>query len=416
MLQYFKKLEKFDVTLADVDHDLHGFNGPVRISNPPYHTPLADAFVKAGKEMGFKPVDYNGRSTTGFAYMQSNQINGERLSTNRAYLHPARNRKNLFATMYSHVNKVLIDPKTKTAYGVEFDKFGKTIRVMARKEVIVSAGAINSPQILMLSGIGPAAHLESMNIKVIQDLPVGENLMDHIAYGGLTFLVNETVGIIPRNFFRLNNPTIPDYLNKRTGQLTAAGGIEGLGFINVDDMSPENEIPNIELMFAPVSLLSDYFIHVPFGIQQNYFKKSFSDKLYKHAWFCWPLLMRPKSKGKILLRSRDPRDKPKIFANYYSDPEDVRVSIKGIRMAIELSKTKAMTHFNSQLLDLAIPDCEMHVPDSDEYWECALRTYTMTIWHHSGTCKMGKEDDPTTVVNSKLQVGSVAFLIVGGTV
>ncbi|KAJ8681199.1 hypothetical protein QAD02_016986 [Eretmocerus hayati] len=405
MLKYFKKLETHDFKLGEVDPEYHNFDGPTRIANAPYQTPLARAFVEAGKELGFPEVEYNGAQQTGFAYMQTNQINGERMSANRAYLHPARNRSNLFVTMHSHVTRLLIEPKTKTTWGVEFIKDGIRHQVVAKKEVILSAGGISSPQILMLSGIGPAKHLRSLNIRVLQDLPVGENMKDHIAYGGLFFGVNDTSSIVVRDFLDAEDPTIGDYLNNRTGRLATAGGCEGLGYVNVDDpMNFNNDRPNIELLFGSVSLTSSYFIRYPFGLIDEQYQKYFADRLYQHAWTILPLLMKPKSTGKILLRSKDPFAKPRIYSNYLSDPEDVRVSIQGIRWAIKVAKTQAMQKFGSRLPDRKIPGCEEHPDDSDEYWECALRTLTITLWHNSGTCRMGSQDDPNSVVNTKLQV------------
>ncbi|XP_058806801.1 glucose dehydrogenase [FAD, quinone]-like [Phymastichus coffea] len=410
MLKYFKKLENFNVTLADVDFAYHGTNGPVNIMNSPYFTPLGKAFVKAGEELGFPPVDYNGRKLTGFSYMQTNQINGERLSTNRAYLHPIKNRKNLVLSLLSYVNKILIDPVEKTAYGVEFTKQGKKIKVIAKKEVILSAGAVATPQLLMLSGVGPAEHLRNLGIDVLVDSPVGENLMDHVAFGGLTFFVNESVGIVIPEYLKPTNPMISNYLNARTGDFATAGGVEGLGYINVDDLSPDNIIPNIELMFASVSAVSDYFVPFSFGVDSSFWKKYFADQLYRHAWTIWPLLIKPKSRGKILLRNTNPREHPKIIANYLSNPDDVRVSIKGIRMAINVSKTEAMQRYGSALFERPMPGCEHNEPDSDAYWECALRSFTITLWHQSGTCKMGREDDATAVVNTKLQVKGIKRL------
>lgn len=406
MLKTFKKLETFDGPLVNADPSYRNFNGPLRIAHPPFQSSLVDAFIEAGRELGFSPVDYNGENMTGFSYVQATQINGERMSSNRAYLHPAKKRRNLVVSMNSLVTRVLINPETKTAYGVEFIKDNRRIEVLAKKEVILSAGAIATPQLLMLSGVGPAKHLRSQGIHVIQDLPVGENLMDHVCYGGLTFFINDTQSIVIPDFLKPANPTLNDYFYRRGGFLSTAGGVEGLGYVNVDDPKQENDQPNMELMFATVSIVSDQLIHVPFGITDYYWKRLFADNLHRHAWIIWPLLLKPKSRGRILLKSRNPRDHPRIFANYFSDPDDVRVAVKGIRMAIEVSKTRSMQRFGSKFHDRTIPGCERYVPDSDAYWECALRTFTITLWHHSGTCKMGREDDPTAVVNSRLQVRS----------
>ncbi len=188
VFKYFMKLETIGIDDLTRDKAMHNTNGPLYIGYPSFHTPLAESFLEAGQELGYPKIDYNADQHVGFSYIQSTTKNGTRMSTNKAYLHPAKKRKNLFLSKLSHVNKVLID-ENKRAYGVEFTKSNVTIRVTARKEVILSAGAINSPQILMLSGVGPSKHLTEMNIDVVQDAPVGENLMDHVSYGGLVFLL-----------------------------------------------------------------------------------------------------------------------------------------------------------------------------------------------------------------------------------
>lgn len=410
MLKYFKKLENHNVTLVNTDPHYHNTNGPINIVDPSYVSPLAKAFVEAGKELGFSPGDYNGPKVTGFHYVQTNQVNGERLSTNRAYLHPIKHRKNLHLSLNSYVTKILIDAITKTAYGVEFTKAGKKIQVLAKKEVILSAGSIASPQLLMLSGIGPAQHLRSLGIDILVDSPVGENLIDHVAYGGLTFFVNESVGIVVPQYFNPTNPMISDYLNNRTGEFSTAGGVEGLGYVNVDDLSPDNVNPNIELLFASVSIFSDYFIQMPLALKPDFYNKYAIDKLYRYSWTIWPILKKPKSRGKILLRNTNPKAYPKIIANYYSDPDDVRVMIKAIRMTIKVAETQAMQHYGSKLHDRPVPGCESYEHGSDDYWKCALKALSFTFWHQIGTCKMGREDDPTAVVNPTLQASPVPRL------
>ena len=403
LLKYFKKLEGMGI--AELRNEkVHNIKGPVYISYPPYHTPLAETFLKAGLEMGYPIVDYNANQTIGFSYIQTTMKNGTRMSTNRAYLYPANKRKNLFVTKISHANKILIDPKNKRAYGVQFSKKGVNIQVRARKEIILSAGTIGSAQILMLSGVGPSKHLKDLKISVIQDAPVGQNLMDHIAYGGLIFLVNQPVSITTEDLSNPIKPYVSDFFMKRDGPLTIPGGCEALAFIDVDKPTKLDSFPNIELLFIGGSIVSDSSFRYNVGISDEHWNKGFSKISGRYSWTIFPMLMRPRSRGEILLRNKDPKAKPKLFANYLDDPEDVRIMIKGIRAAIKVSKTKAMQQFKSRLHHVPIPDCENHKYNSDKYWECALRTFTFTIYHHSGTCKMAAENDPTSVVNPRLQV------------
>ncbi|XP_016844951.1 glucose dehydrogenase [FAD, quinone] [Nasonia vitripennis] len=410
IFKYFKKLESIQIPELRDEEKMHNVDGPMRISYPPYHTPLAESFIKAGLEMGYPTIDYNANQNVGFSYIQATIMNGTRFSTNRGYLQFPNRRQNLFLSMFSHVNKVLIDSKTKRALGVEFTKSNRTIRVRARKEVILSAGAINSPQILMLSGIGPVKHLEEININVIQDLPVGENLMDHIAYGGLIFLVDQPVSIATRDLMNPINPYLNDFLIKKVGPLTVPGACEALAFIDVDNPNKLDAYPNMELLFTGASIVSDYALRYTVGYSDEPWNKMFAPIFGNYSWMIFPMLMQPKSRGRILLRSQEPMAKPRIIANYYDDPEDVRISIKGIRAAIEVSKTKSMQKFNSRIHDVLVPGCEDHEYDSDDYWECALRTFTFTIYHYSGTCKMAPENDPTSVVNPRLQVKGIKGL------
>ena len=168
---------------------------------------------------------------TGFCVVQANLRKGKRVSAGKAFLNPIQYRENLHISKLSHVTKIIIDPETKTATGVEFIKNGKKYKVRTKKEVLLSGGAINSPQILMLSGIGPKDHLENLGIRVLEDLPVGYNLQDHISMSTLTFLVNETVTIIESRVAS-NLVNTFNYLFRGTGPLTVPGGAEALAFIN----------------------------------------------------------------------------------------------------------------------------------------------------------------------------------------
>lgn len=176
------------------------------VQDSPYNTPLGPAFLQAGQEMGYDIVDVNGEQQTGFSLYQFTMRRGTRCSTAKAFVRPISHRPNFHLSLWSHVTRILIDPKTKRAYGVEFIRNGKHEVVYARKEVILSAGAIGSPQLLMLSGIGPARHLKETGIPVIYDSPgVGQNLQDHIAVGGITFLIDNPISLVLNRLVNLNS-------------------------------------------------------------------------------------------------------------------------------------------------------------------------------------------------------------------
>ncbi|CAH2005470.1 unnamed protein product [Acanthoscelides obtectus] len=179
VLPYFKKSEDQRNPYLAKDKRYHATGGYQTIQDAPYNTPLGIAFLEAGAEMGYDIRDVNGDKQTGFALWQYTMRRGARCSAAKAFLRPIRLRKNLHISMYSHVTKILIDPATRRAYGVEFLKNGIKRRVLVRKEVILSAGAINSPHLLMLSGVGPANHLKEKGVPVIHDSPgVGKFVLE----------------------------------------------------------------------------------------------------------------------------------------------------------------------------------------------------------------------------------------------
>ena len=410
VLPYFKKLESMQIPELIKDKRTRNANGPLNIEYPRYRTPMVKEFLKAGLEMGYDIVDYNGNSTLGFSYIQGTTKNGERMSTNKAYLHPVRSRRNLLLSRNSLGSKILIDPNLKRAFGVEFIKHGRKITVRARKEVILCAGTIGSPQLLMLSGIGPKAHLQEHGIRVIKNAPVGENLMDHVPYGGLIFLMNQSTPLLVPNLFNPTFPYMQNYLSRREGPFTSFGGAEGIAFIDVDRPGDTNSIPNVELCFVGTSLTAEYNLYKVFGISEEYFDKMYKNIIWKYSWMIFPFVLRPKSRGMILLNNKEAGSEPKIIPNYFSDPEDMRMTIKAIRTAIAISKSKGLRKFGSMLHDIPIFGCEKFEYDSDQYWECAVRTFPFTLYHFSGTCKMGPESDSTAVVNPRLKVKIVKNL------
>lgn len=408
VLKYFRKLENVQIPELRKDQKYRGTKGPVSIDYSAFHTPLATAFVKAGQELGYPLVDYNGEKLIGFSYIQGTMYKGYRMSSNRAYL-VGKRRRNLHVTKLSIVHRILIDKRNKRAVGVQFVKNSRRISVYASKEVILCAGAIGSPQLLMLSGIGPAEHLRQLGIDVIKDSRVGDNVMDHIVYGGLTFTVNQPVSILLYNMADITQPYAKDFLLNQAGPLSISGGCEGIAFLDVDDPNNRDGFPNIEL----ISLVSSIYTYKAtmdnFGFNQEIVDK-FSSFQSTYSYGIFPLLLRPKSRGYIRLKSRDVNVKPRIVANYFNDPEDVRVMVKGIRTALQVSKTSAMQKLGVTFYNKTVADCEKYPFDSDGYWECNARTQTLTIYHYSGSCKMGPKNDPTAVVDPTLKVRNLSFL------
>ena len=303
---------------------------------------------------------------------------------------------------------MLIHPENGTAYGVEFIKNGRKIRVLARKEVILSAGAINSPQLLMLSGIGPKRQLQQFNIPLLKDAPgVGKNLMDHICYWGLQFSVNQSVTIVSADLLKPTNPAIGDYLKYNKGPLTIIGSVEAVAWLNVDNKTAREIAPDMELIFAGSSVGSDILSPSILGITGTNYETSFSQLKNQQSYMIAPALLAPKSRGRVLLRSNNSNDKPRVIPNYFDHPDDMRRMILGIREIIQISQTKLMQDYGSTL-NIHIPGCNELKFDSDDYWDCAVRMYASTLYHPSGTCKMGSRNDSTAVVDPRLKVIYIA--------
>jgi len=402
ILKYFKRMETIDIPELRSDDTYHGTNGPMHISATSYRTLLAKGFIKAGKELGYPiQTDYNSNDMIGFSFVQTTSINGSRMSSNRAYLLPTRGRKNLHLSMRSMVKKVLIDRDTNQAYGVKFRKYGRDISVFAKKEVILCAGAIGSPQLLMLSGIGPRRDLTELGIQVIRDAPVGENLMDHVAYGGLSWTVNAPISL-GMHILKPSDSYLKEYLQRQSGPITIPGALEAIAFVNAKNPQIKKGLPDIEFIFFGSLLLGNPFIGSITNINKEVLQ-IWSKYKDKYGWTILPMLLRPKSKGQVKLIANDVDVKPDIIPNYLDHPDDIDTLIAGIRLMINITQTDAMRVFNSRLTDDYV-GCKNHEFDSRAYWECALRTMIVTIYHQSGTCKMGPRKDPTAVVDPELKV------------
>lgn len=406
VLYYFKKSEdNRNPYLARTPY--HSMGGYLTVSEAPYKTPLADAFVRAGQEMGYDIRDINGERQTGFMTPQGTIRRGARCSTAKAFLRPARLRKNLHVSINAHVTRVAINPETKVAFGVEMIKDNTRHFIRANKEVLLSAGSISSAQLLMLSGIGPKSHLTEMGIPVLADLDVGKNLQDHVGLGGLAFLINKEVSLTQE---RVENvQTVLNYATMGDGPLTVMGGVEGLAFINTKYANHSVDTPDIELHFVSGSTNSDGGVQLwkAHGLKEEFYKAVYEPINNKDVWSAIPMLLRPKSRGEILLRSTDPSMYPRILPNYLTAQEDVDTLVEGVKFVVAMSRTTPFRRYGSRLHDIPFPGCAAIPRYTDTYWECMVRHYTVTIYHPVGTAKMGPEWDKTAVVDPRLRVYGV---------
>lgn len=305
VLPNFKKSEdNRNPYLAQTDY--HGRGGYLTVQESPWRSPLAVAFVKAGEEMGYLNRDINGEQQTGFMIAQGTIRRGSRCSTSKAFLRPVRLRKNLHISMHSHATKIIFDTieNTPRATGIQFMRDGRLHKVRARKEVIMSSGAIGSPQILMLSGVGPAEDLKQHDIPLVKDLKVGHHLQDHVGLGGLTFLVDD-----PVTFKKARYQTASvalDYIVNERGPMTSLGGVEGLAFVNTKYAKDSGLWPDIQFHFAPSSVNSDggEQIRRILNLRDRVYNTMYKPLVEAETWTILPLLLRPKSSGIVKLKSR----------------------------------------------------------------------------------------------------------------
>ncbi|QFT99130.1 Alcohol dehydrogenase [acceptor] [Roseovarius sp. THAF8] len=361
----------------------HGDAGPLSVSNMRIQRPICDAWVAAAQTAGypFNP-DYNGEDQEGVGYFQLTTRNGRRCSAAVAYLRPIRDRKNLRIVTNAQVTRVLIDGKRVT--GVEYrDKRGQLQTIGANREVILSGGAINSPQILMLSGLGDPEHLRQNGIRPHHALPgVGRNLQDHLQ---------------ARLVFKCNEPTLNDevrslasqarialkYALFRAGPMTMAASL-ATGFLKT---RPDVDTPDIQFHVQPWSADSPGAGVHPFS-----------------AFTMSVCQLRPESRGEIRLDGPDPKTYPKIHPHYLSTDLDCRTLTEGVKIARRIARHAPLS---TKIAEEFRPNADLPMNDDAATLDWA-RNHSVSIYHPTGTCKMG--DDPQAVVDARLRVHGLTGL------
>jgi choline dehydrogenase len=372
VLPYFKKSENQEHGASEY----HGAGGPLCVSDLRTVNPLSAVFVVAGEEAGFqRNTDFNGASQEGFGLYQVTQNKGQRHSAAAAFLRPATARKNLTVRTDAHVFGIYFEGKRAAI--VSFQQETGSVQERAEREIILCAGAIGSPQILMLSGLGSADQLRHLDIPLTCDLPgVGKNLQDHPACS-IVYECTKPVSLASAE--QLSN--LVRYMVSKRGPLTSNVAEAG-AFIKT---SASCQVPDLQFHFGV-----GYFVE--HGFQQ----------IKGHAFTFGPTLLHPHSRGEIKLRSSNPLDAPSIRANYYADSRDMDVMLEGAKLARTLAAAKAFSGFRGAEL----------LPGPAAQDDAALRAhickYTETLYHPVGTCKMGQ--DEMAVVDAELRVHGVEGL------
>ena len=379
VLPYFKKME----TYSAGSDEFRGKEGPTKVKRPIPVNKIDLAFLKAGKEAGYPLTkDINGYKQEGFGVLDSSVFNGERWSTARAYLDDARKRPNLAVKTKSNVEKILF--KGNRAVGLRYiDASGKECKVFAAKEVILSTGAVGTPQLLMLSGIGSKDDLQSLGIKIKKDLPgVGKNLSDHPDFI-LKFGCTKPVSIWPKTKLFAKLTLGLRWLATRNG-LPSSNLFEVVGCIRSD---PKIDYPDLQLTILPL------------GVDFETWKP-----LRQHAFSIHLGLMRPHSKGEIRLNSKDPKTSPEIIVNYLKDERDVKSMLNGITLVRNLVNQPAFAELKGPEI---FPGEKIN---SNQDLTETLYSNVSSQWHLTGTAKMGSSTDKTAVVNTLGQVYGIENL------
>lgn len=402
ILPYFKKAENNRNEEAN-DRKHHGVGGPLNVERFPYTDINTLAIIEAFKEKGLPQKDLTLPDNLGTNLIQSTSQGGRRFSANLAYIRPIRNiRPNLNIIVNAFVTKILIDPITKQAQGVTYYKNHQFHNVYSSKEIIVSGGAINSPKLLMLSGIGPKRHLRNLNIPVVADLNVGENLQEHVSSDGLTISLTNTSSDV--NITQLlNEILLYRSQNENSGPLSTTSTLNAVAFIKTK-YAQENA-PDIQFHFDARNV-KDYYADPQIYPISTIFPLSFYNGLAAR-----PLLLTPRSRGRILLNSTNPIfGDPLIYSGFFRVQEDVHALVEGFRFVVSLENTNAFKKIGASFVKKPVRGCESHLWGSYDYFACILYKYTSIIFHPSGTCKMGSARDKTAVVDQRLRVYGINYL------
>lgn len=408
VLQYFKKSEnnQYKPYVEYQNGRYHSDAGPMKVDF--YSTtkkPFEDFYLNALNEIGIETIfDINGDKDVGAGNNQGNIWNGRRESTAKAFLAPVKERKNLHIIYYAEVEKILIDENNR-ATGVQFTYKGyRRMEALAKKEVILSAGSMMSPKLLMLSGVGPKDELQQLGIPVKSDLPVGQNYIDHL-------IIRLFVSFTPSG---INPPSTSQFdelyklLMYIIGSLTTKPlSATMTGFLNSQN---QNKNPDFQLHFY-YNPQNSSFTSSGYTAYNAEMREYLTEKTKTlDIGYVEVNLVQPKSRGYIKLKSSLFSDDPIIRPKYLTEDEDFLAIIRAIKKILGLLNTNTFKSKNAQLMRIPLKPCDDLEYMSDEYWRCYIQQIAYPPSHTVGTSKMGNDTDPTSVVDSRLRVRGIKGL------
>ncbi|KAI0226225.1 Glucose dehydrogenase [FAD, quinone] [Lamellibrachia satsuma] len=380
----------------------HGYGGKMTISDIRL-SPVNEIAEKALKELGVPKRDTNGKTQFGYGHTQATIRDGMRWTTFKAFLKRALHWPNLYVMTDALVQKVMFDGRR--AAGVLYKRGGEERMVKAKKEVILCAGTVGSAKLLLLSGVGPRNHLLKMKIPVISDVPVGENLQDHVMSNGIEFYSPHTMTITPAKAENLISSWA--YSMFGTGLKMSPRYREGTAYVKTRHQPPHMKYPLIALHFVANI---DIFEPEQLNVKDSIWSGVHGKPPHTEGFTVFPILLHPRSRGTIRLKSSDPEDDVLINPNYFSETSDIKILVEATQYARRLVKTKTFKDWQVVVDNSVLPECAQMGNFTDLYHECYIRHITLSGQSPVGTCKMGALGDPTAVVDPLLRVRGVKGL------
>lgn len=409
VLKYFKKSE-FNQNADFVKREngkYHSDGGLLLVDSYHDSEEMKEIYMNAANEMGYKTVDdFNSDHLLGYSYIQGTIHKGRRQSVAKRFLIPAMDRPNLHIIKHAHVKKVVINDEGR-AVGVEFTYKDETeLTARASKEIVLSGGALSSPHLLLLSGVGPKAHLEQHGISVKKNLPVGGNLQDHLKVI-LFFTFHESTARPPPPEDMLD--AIYMYAIHRKGPLASVGAVDLVGFVNTQNHTGYPDIETHHFTFKMNSIELQMYLDTT-GMNDDIVSSLIEQNKVSEMGMIFVVLLNPKSAGTIELASPNPSEKPKIHANYLYDKRDLEALRRGVKYQKAFANTETFKNHEGKNFRLPLPACDHFEYDSDEYLDCYIGQLSLTLYHPVGTVKMGPDTDEDAVVDSRLRVRGVDSL------